>query len=376
MSRFDDYLDMEENFQPNGKRASRKERHKSRACDRSQYKKTDQDKKMVHMTKRKTSLASNHKRGRVLTISSKYITVATKDHNYFCILKGTFKKKHTKQMNRAVVGDWVHFEPKDHHFGVITHIEKRSSFLSRADNFFRRKEHLIAVNIDQVFIVTSVMSPKLKPLLVDRYILSAIKGHMKPIILINKIDLLIPLNDTSENAIVSERASLTEFLHAYSPLPYPIIQLSASNGRNLAQLRALMQGKTSVFSGQSGVGKSSLINAILGTTLSTGKVAKKTQKGSHTTPASTLIPFEGKGFCIDTPGIKSFGIYNVSQQDLLLAFPDFIPYSLSCKFPNCTHIHEPDCAVKKGVETHEIHPLRYNSYTALFQEILSNNPWV
>ncbi|NGX50652.1 MAG: putative ribosome biogenesis GTPase RsgA [Chlamydiae bacterium] len=369
MSKFDDYLDIEEEFQPRGKRESRKERQESRSRDRSKYKKTDQDQKFSQLSQEEPPLGAHLKRGRILTISPEIITVASDHENYICTLKGALKKERTKQKNLIAVGDWVHFEKKSVDSGAITHIEKRSSFLARADNLTRRKKQLIAVNIDQVFIVISVVAPKFKPLLIDRYVLSALKGKMKPIILINKIDLLTdPPEFIQEADIAAEALLLQAFLEAYKPLDIPILQLSVSTKKNLEELRALMQDRTSVFAGQSGVGKSSLINALLGSSLPIGDIVEKTRKGSHTTTSAALIPLENEGFCVDTPGIKSFGVYDISPDDLLLAFPDFAPFSLHCKFPNCSHIHEPSCAVKEALESDKIHPLRYASYTTLLQE--------
>lgn len=369
MSKFDDYLDFEEDYQPRGKRESRKERRESQTRDRSKYKKTDQDQRREHLKAEEPPLGGNYKRGRILSISPEIITVAAEHQNYICTLKGALKKERTKQKNLIAVGDFVHFEVKSIDSGAITHVEKRTSFLARADNLSRRKQQLIAVNIDQVFIVMSVVAPKLKPLLIDRYILSALKGNMKPIILINKIDLL---SDPPENIqavdIAAEKMLLEEFREAYTPLKIPIVELSVTTGENLDQLKALMHNQTSVFSGQSGVGKSSLINATLGSSLPIGDMVEKTRKGSHTTTTAELIPLQDEGFCVDTPGIKSFGVYDINPEEILLTFPDFAPFASECKFPNCTHIHEPDCAIKEALETKKIHPLRYASYTTLLQE--------
>lgn len=369
MSKFDDYLDFEEDYQPRGKRESRKERRESQTRDRSKYKKTDQDQRREHLKTEEPPLGGNYKRGRVLSISPEIITVAAEHQNYICTLKGALKKERTKQKNLIAVGDFVHFEVKSIDSGAITHVEKRTSFLARADNLSRRKQQLIAVNIDQVFIVMSVVAPKLKPLLIDRYILSALKGNMKPIILINKIDLL---SDPPENIqavdIAAEKMLLEEFREAYTPLKIPIVELSVTTGENLDQLKTLMHNQTSVFSGQSGVGKSSLINATLGSSLPIGDMVEKTRKGSHTTTTAELIPLQDEGFCVDTPGIKSFGVYDINPEEILLTFPDFAPFASECKFPNCTHIHEPDCAIKEALETKKIHPLRYASYTTLLQE--------
>lgn len=369
MAKIDDYLDYEEAFHPQGKRENRKERNQTRAKDRSKYKKSDRDQKNQQFKSEEPPLGSHYLRGRVLHISSDMIAVSSGHQTYLCTLKGSLKKEKTKQKNLITVGDWVHFEKKGQDSGAIAHIEKRTSFLIRAENLSRRKQQLIAANIDQVFIVTSVVSPKFKPLLIDRYILSAHKGNMTPIVLINKIDLLDdPPEGILKEEIAAEKISFEEFLTAYQPLDIPIIPLSVSTGKNLDHLKALMENKTSVFSGQSGVGKSSLINAILGSDLPVGPIALKTNKGSHTTTAAELIPLAYEGFCIDTPGIKSFGLWDNDPSSIMEIFPDFLTLAPACKFPNCTHIHEPGCAIKKGLEEKTIHPLRYASYLTLLED--------
>lgn len=369
MAKIDKYLDYEEEYHPSGKRENRKERRETRAKDRSKYKKSDRDQKRDQLKGEAPPLGANYLRGRVLTISPDMITVSSGAQTYLCSLKGALKKEKTKHKNLITVGDWVHFEKKSVDSGAIAHIEKRSSVLIRAENLSRRKQQLIAANIDQVFIVMSLVAPKFKPLLVDRYILSAMKGNMDPIVLINKVDLLEdPPETISAGEVAADKLSLEEFLEAYQPLDIPIIPLSVSTGENLDQLKALMENKTSVFSGQSGVGKSSLINAVLGSELPIGPIALKTNKGSHTTTAAELIPLENEAFCIDTPGIKSFGLWDNDPASILKIFPDFLELSSNCKFPNCRHIHEPHCAIKEAIEEKTIHPLRYASYLTLLED--------
>lgn len=369
MAKIDKYLDYEEEFHPHGKRENRKERRETQAKDRSKYKKSDQDQKKDQLKAEELPLGANYLRGRVLTISPDMVTVSSGHETYFCSLKGSLKKEKTKHKNLLTVGDWVHFEKKSTDSGAIAHVEKRTSFLIRAENHSRRKQQLIAANIDQVFIVTSLVAPRFKPLLIDRYILSATKGNMKPIILINKVDLLDdPPENISPEEVAAEKITLKEFLEAFEPLDIPVIPLSVSTGENLDRLKTLMENKTSVFSGQSGVGKSSLINTIFGSALPVGPIALKTNKGSHTTTAAELIPLENEAFCIDTPGIKSFGLWDNDPSSILEIFPDFTAFASNCKFPNCTHIQEPDCAIKNAIEEKTIHPLRYASYITLLED--------
>ncbi|MEM8727091.1 MAG: ribosome small subunit-dependent GTPase A [Chlamydiota bacterium] len=370
MAEIDDYLDHEEQFHPKGKRESRRERKERRINDRSKYKKSDRDQKKTRLKNGQPPSGVRYLRGRVLTISAALITVSSGREAYRCTLKGSLKKEKTKRKNLITVGDWVRFDKTDKGSGVIASVEQRSSFLIRADNLSRRKQQLIASNIDQVFIVLSVVHPKFKPLLVDRYILSAKKGKMEPVIVINKIDLLSnSVKTIPAKEVAAEKISFETFLDAYKPIGIPIIPLSVATGENLDRLKKRLENKTSVFSGQSGVGKSSLINAVLGRKLAVSAVALKTNKGSHATTAAQLIPIENGGFCIDTPGIKSFGLWENDPSSIPEIFPDFLAFAPDCRFPNCRHIHEPDCAVIKALEEKAIHPLRYASYTALLEDI-------
>ncbi len=363
MSNRDEHLDYEENFFSKGKRESRKERKHSQNKDRSKYKKTDREKQ-----KETPTIQGGQKKGRVLSLSPQAITVADREQTYICTLKGVLKKEKTKQKNLIVVGDWVQFDSINADQGVITHVEKRKSFLARSDNLRRRKEQLLAVNIDQVFIVMSVMAPKFKPLLIDRYVIAARRGNIEPIVVVNKMDFFTtPPENTHEHEVEEEKALLLEFLNAYKALNIPVLCVSCITKENLETLKQKMAHTTSVFSGQSGVGKSSLINAVIGSSLPTGDVVSKTRKGSHTTTGASLIPIHESGFCVDTPGIRSFAIWDLSPEEITAHFTDFSPYNQHCKFPNCTHRHEPNCAVKEAVDDGKISPLRYRSYLTLME---------
>tara|TARA_A100001015_G_scaffold305695_1_gene398784 strand:+ start:5042 stop:6172 length:1131 start_codon:yes stop_codon:yes gene_type:complete len=366
MNKKDKTLDYEEDFYSKGKRENRKERQLFQLKDRSKYRKSDQDQKKNREKSGEPPLKEGMKRGRITAIAPGTISVIENNTYYSCTLKGSLKKEKTQQKNLITVGDWVHFKTLQDHEGSIVHIEKRTAFLGRSDNLLRRKQHLIAANVDQVLIVMSLCSPRFKPLLIDRYLLSAKKGKMKAIILINKIDLLkTPPNSLSPSQVKEEEDNLKLFENAYKPLSIPFLFLSASSSENIDTLKKMMTGHTSVFAGQSGVGKSSLINAAISTNLRVGPLVEKTGKGSHTTTGAKLIPLEGGGFCVDTPGIKSFGMWNFSAKDILDNFVEFAPFAKRCKFMNCTHLHEPSCAVKKALKEGEISILRYQSYKAL-----------
>lgn len=315
------------------KKEARHEKKRLREKDRSKYKKTDQRKPTPPPK-------GDFDEGRVLAITSEGITVHLGDSTRICSLKGTLKKEKTREKNLIIIGDKVLVKETQ-----IAYIHPRTSFLSRSDNLTRRKQQLIAANIDQVFIIASVCAPSLKPSLIDRYIIAARKGNMEPVIIINKIDLL-------EN-----EEEYAPFREAYSNLGIPFLEVSAANKTHLTELKELMRHKTNVFSGQSGVGKSSLLNALFDLHLPTSDVVHATQKGSHTTTTSTLIPLDNDSFCVDTPGIKSFDLWNVTPEELPSFFPEIKALAPHCKYPNCTHIHEPDCAV-----IDQIPPIRYQSY--------------
>ena len=349
------HFDFEEEFHSRDRKQSRKERKIAQNTDRSKYKKTDLE------PEKKTELASGLHRGKVTAITGEGSLVDCEGKLYLCSLKGFLKKEKTEAKNLIAVGDWVHFSISSEKEGAITQVEERSSFLARTD-ISGKKEQLIAVNVDQAIITVSVVEPPLKPALIDRYLIAAEKGNLRPIIAINKIDLLA-------TATEGEQELYRAFLAAYKPLGYPILSLSTTTGVGVEELRSLLQNKTSVFSGQSGVGKSSLLNACFGLSLRVGALTQKTYKGAHTTTTAELLPLPGGGYCVDTPGIRSFGLWKLQKEDVVSHFAEF--HSFSCKFPDCTHLNEPGCKVLLALEKGKIAPLRYESYQILLGEALS-----
>lgn len=345
----DKHLEHEEAFHGKDKKEWRKERKILSKKDRSKYKKTDQDKR-----KKEIPNDPDLKRGRVLAIMADGILVDFEDVLYTCSLRGALKKENLRIKNLIAVGDFVLFKPAEDLSGSILYVEERSSILSRAEQITRQKEQLIAVNVDQVLITASVGIPPLKPPLIDRYIIASLKGNMDPVILINKIDLL-----------EEEQELLSEVLTIYKSLDIPIIPISTVTGEGLDALKEVMKGKSSVFSGQSGAGKTSLINALTGSCYLTGEVIAKTRKGAHTTTFTRLLPIEGDGFCVDTPGIKSFGLWDIAKEEIQQYFFEINETSKQCKYPDCSHRHEPECAVQQALEEGEISRLRFDSYCAL-----------
>lgn len=340
--------DYEEEFHARDRKQFRKERRHAQTSDRSKFKKTDQEKKEV------VEIDSAWVRGRVVAISGEGAWVDANGVRILASLKGLLKKERMEAKNIIAVGDFVYLTP-DH---AIAHIEERYSFLARTD-ISGRKEQLIAVNVDQAVIAISVVNPTLKPALVDRYLIAAEKGNIHPLIVINKIDLL-------EEAPEEEKLRYREFASAYEKFGIPILSVSTANHTGLDALKALLKDKVTVFSGQSGVGKSSLINAAYGLNLRIGELAHKTSKGTHTTTVAELIPLPGGGYCVDTPGIRSFGVWKLQKAEVTLHFQDL--RGLQCKYPDCLHITEPDCGVLKGLERGTVSPLRYESYRTLLDE--------
>jgi ribosome biogenesis GTPase / thiamine phosphate phosphatase len=369
MSKEEKFWHLEEEFFSKDRKASRKERKLASSKDRSKFKKSDQDQLKKHSEFIELEDIDHFKRGRVLAILPEGILVSSYQEEFLCSLKGALKQDKTRIKNLVAVGDFVRFEAKGHKEGAIFKIEERHSVLSRADNLSRTKEQLIAVNIDQALITTSVVLPPLKPFLVDRYIIAAQKGNMEPVIVVNKIDLLNHPPQEISVDLSEEKALYEEFLDSYRTLNFKVISVSAKTLEGIETLKEIMSGKTSVFSGQSGVGKSSLINLITGSSLAIGDIVQRTRKGSHTTTTTHLIPLEGGGFCIDTPGIKSFGIWDLKMDEIAAYFPEIFALSSECKFPDCAHLNEPGCAVKKAVEENEISSLRFGSYCALMSSL-------
>lgn len=347
--------DFEEEFHAKDRKQFKKERKKAQSTDRSKYKKTDLEKR----TSKEEDSFSHLSKGKVIAITKDGYVVDLEGKSYFCSLKGNLKKERREEKNLVAVGDWVRFS-FDQKEGSIFFIEQRRSSLSRTD-ISGKKEQLIAVNVDQALIAVSVAEPKLKPALIDRYLIAAEKGNICPVIVINKIDLL------EENP--KEKQLYEDFLLAYEPLGLIILSVSVKNRLGIEALQAIFQNKTSVISGQSGVGKSSLLNLCFGLSLKTGDLATKTQKGAHTTSTAELLPLPGGGYCIDTPGIRSFGIWKLKKEDVQFHFQDLLEFASDCKYPNCSHINEPSCAVLKALEEKTISSIRYDSYKTLFEAV-------
>jgi ribosome biogenesis GTPase len=356
---------VEDEYLGERRKEGRQERKMAVARDRSKFKKTDKDKRQEIFDPIALA-AEGLRRGRVTSIVPQGIIVYDEGHEWTCEVRGVMKKEKTLQKNLVAVGDWVWFLESSPGEGSIATVEPRKTILSRADNLSRRKEHIIATNIDQVLITVSVLDPPLKPPLIDRYIIAAHKGGMDPVIVINKVD---KLEDDDSPDIEMQREIYEECLLAYAKANVPIIAVSATASEGLDLLREQMKNRSSVFSGQSGVGKTSLINAVTGLDLRVGETVARTKKGSHTTTSASLLPLEFGGWCVDTPGIKSFGVWDLEADEIEHYFDEIMEVGHSCAFADCTHSHEEDCAVKRAVEAGEISFMRFMSYQALMQSV-------
>jgi ribosome biogenesis GTPase len=253
--------------------------------------------------------------------------------------------------NVVAVGDRVWFRRVGDE-GMIENVEARKGSITRG---YRRREHVIVSNVDQLLIVSALSEPGLKLPLIDRYLISAEKGGVRPIIVLNKSDLV----DLSPYQWV---------IGLYTQLGYETIATSAADGRGLSRLREILSRGATAFSGQSGVGKSSLLNAIQpGLNLRVREVSDWTAKGKHTTTTAELIRLESGGYVVDTPGLRQFELWNVDQGEIEAHFIEFRPYIPLCRFPDCSHIHESGCAVKDALYWGQIHAGRYESYLKLYE---------
>ncbi len=291
--------------------------------------------------------------GRVLRVHGLQSVVQAADGTlYRCGVRRVLRTMHTDERSLVTTGDRVWFLPAPESEGVIERVEPRHGVLTRAS---RGRTHVLVANVDQVVIVVSLVEPELKPHLIDRYLVSAEQGQIAPIVCLNKADLVDPV-------------PYQRLVGMYSQVGIRTVLTSATTGQGIARLRDWLRGRQTVFSGQSGVGKSSLLNAIQpGLGLRVREVSETNQKGKHTTTTAELLELEFGGWVVDTPGIRQFQLWDLLPEELEGFFPEVRPLVPLCVYPDCTHTHEDRCAVKRAVDRRQISASRYLSYLGMFE---------
>jgi ribosome biogenesis GTPase len=275
-----------------------------------------------------------------------------------CTLRRVLRTRLTSTHHPVAVGDHVGFTPGPEKEGVVREgviewVGPRRGELKRRVG---RRDRTVVANVDQVIIVSSADTPSPKPHLIDRYLVATLAGQMQPVVCMNKMDL-----DNEGHGV--------RIAALYESLNYETLRTSATHGIGIDRLIEVLRDKASVVAGQSGVGKSALLNAVQpGLRLKVGDVIEQTTKGRHTTTTARLLPLDFGGYVVDTPGVKAFDISPVPLAEIEMHFVEFVDRLAHCKFPDCTHVHEPECAIRQALEAGEIHPSRYESYVRMFEE--------
>jgi len=294
-------------------------------------------------------------KGLVIKNTGSWYTVQTDDGQLFdCKVKGNFRLRGIRSTNPVAVGDRVCVSEGN----FITEIEDRRNYIIRKSINLSKQSHIIAANVDQALLVVTVNRPQTNTTFIDRFLASA-EAYRVPVVLIfNKSDLL---DD-------DEKHYQQMLIHLYETVGYECRAISAETGDGIDALLPMLQGKITLLSGNSGVGKSTIINRLVpGVNLRTAEISDAHQMGQHTTTFSEMIPL-GEGWLIDTPGIKGFGTFDMEPEELTSYFKEIFRFSKDCRFSNCTHTHEPGCAVLQALENHYIAQSRYQSYLSMLND--------
>lgn len=298
--------------------------------------------------------------GMVIKNTGSWYTVLTDGGSTVdCKIKGNFRLKGIRSTNPVAVGDRVEIIRNQEGTAFITSICDRKNYIIRKSSNLSKQSHIIAANVDQAFLVVTVDYPQTSTTFIDRFLASAEAYNVPVTIIFNKVDLFKG----------DEERYLDMMVNLYETVGYTCLKVSAETEEGLQQLLPLLEGKITLFSGNSGVGKSTLLNKIVpGAELRTAEISDAHNTGMHTTTFSEMLSLGDGGWVIDTPGIKGFGTFNMEPEEICGYFKEIFRFSKDCRFSNCTHTHEPGCAVRQAVEDHYIAESRYASYLSMLDD--------
>ena len=289
-----------------------------------------------------------------------YLVRTDEGRDVECKVKGNFRLKGIRSTNPVAVGDRVQIVENREGTAFITEIEDRKNYIIRRASNLSKQSHIIAANLDQCMLIVTVNYPETSTTFIDRFLATAEAYRIPTCLIFNKTDLYEE----------DDLRYLDGLVHLYTTIGYPCLKVSAIQGQGIEEVKAKLRGAVTLFSGNSGVGKSTLINALLpGTDARTGEISQAHNKGMHTTTFSEMYSVDnGGGYIIDTPGIKGFGTFDMEVEEIGHYFPEIFKASANCRYGNCTHRHEPGCAVLQAVEEHRISKSRYQSYLSMLED--------